>query len=174
VLLASPVLEDPNFRRTVIVVCEHGEEGSFGLVLNRPLTLKPGDVFDSLEPVPHAISYGGPVQPDTMHFLHRLGDRLEDAVPVVEDVSWGGDFTLLEALLAANPGLGVRARFFMGYAGWESGQLEEEIAEGSWIVSAIAPPVFAAEPGHLWRDSLLALGGDLALLANFPADPRLN
>ncbi len=174
-LVAAPILEDPNFHRTVILVCEHGEKGSFGLVLNRPLTLRPGEVFDTLSAVPHPIAYGGPVQPETMHFLHRLGDRLPDSIEVVDDVRWGGDFELLQALLESSPALAGRTRFFMGYAGWGGGQLEEEVAEGAWIM---APgrfgEVFGDEPEDLWRRVLRRMGGAHALLVNYPADPRLN
>lgn len=174
-LVAAPALEDPNFRRTVILLCEHGDQGSFGLVLNRPLTLTPGEVFESLDAVPHPIAYGGPVQPETMHFLHRLGDRLPDAVGVVHDIGWGGDFERLQALLEANPALAVRTRFFMGYAGWGEGQLGEEIDEGAWILApAESGLVFPDAAETLWRRVLLALGGEYALLANFPEDPRLN
>jgi putative transcriptional regulator len=174
-LVAAPILEDPNFRRTVILLCEHGEQGSFGLVLNRPLTLRPGEVFDTLSSVPHAIAYGGPVQPETMHFLHRLGDRLPDSIGVVDDVRWGGDFERLQALLESNPALAGRTRFFMGYAGWGGGQLEEEVAEGAWFMApGSLGEVFASEPETLWRRVLVRLGGRFALLVNYPDDPRLN
>lgn len=174
-LVAAPILEDPNFHRTVLLLCEHGEQGSFGLVLNRPLILRPGEVFETLSSVPHSVAYGGPVQPETMHFLHRLGDRLPDSIAVVEDIRWGGDFERLQALLESNPGLAGRTRFFMGYAGWGEGQLEEEVVEGAWI---LAPgrlgDVFADDPEDMWRRVLRRMGGPHALLANFPVDPRLN
>ncbi len=174
-LVAAPGLEDPNFRRTVILLCEHGSAGSFGLVLNRVLAVRPGDVFDSLEPVPHPMAYGGPVQPDTMHFLHRLGDRVPDGVELPGGVHWGGDFERLQAVIEANAGLAGRARFFLGYAGWTAGQLDDEVAEGSWIAtSARVDDVFPVSPETLWRDTMLRLGGEFALWANTPADIRTN
>jgi len=174
-LVATPILRDPNFHRTVILLCEHGEQGTFGLVLNRPLTLTPGEVFDTLAAVPHPVAYGGPVQPETMHFLHRLGDRLPDSIEVVGDVRWGGDFERLQALLASNPGLAPRTRFFMGYSGWGEGQLDEEVAEGAWIMApGSLAEVFDSEPEDLWRRVMLRMGGQHALFANYPEDPRLN
>lgn len=174
-LVATPILEDPNFRRTVILLCEHGEEGSFGLVLNRPLALRPGEVFESLSAVPHPIAYGGPVQPETLHFLHRLGDRMPESAEVVGDVRWGGDFERLQALLESNPGLAGRLRFFMGYSGWGEGQLDSEVDEGAWIKApGRMATVFPDDAEAMWRDVLLGLGGEYALLANYPADPRLN
>lgn len=174
-LVATPGLEDPNFRRTVILLCEHGDAGSFGLVLNRLLTVKPGDVFDALEPVPHPMAYGGPVQPDTMHFIHRLGDRVPDGVELTEELTWGGDFERLQAVIEANPGLAGRARFFLGYAGWTPGQLDAEVAEGSWIVvAARSADVFASSPEELWRRTMLRMGTPFALWANAPDDPRMN
>ena len=173
--MAAPGLEDPNFRRAVILLCEHGDAGSFGLVLNRVLAVKPGDVFDSLEPVPHPMAYGGPVQSDTMHFIHRLGDRVPDGVDLADGLSWGGDFERLQAVIEANPGLAGRARFFLGYSGWTPGQLDAEVAEGSWIaVAARSADVFGPSPEELWRKTMRRMGGPNALWANAPDDPRTN
>ena len=174
-LVAEPPLADPNFRRTVILLCEHSVEGSFGLVLNRPTGHHLAEV--SLTPLPFdgELSLGGPVQPDTLHYLHPYGDEVDGAMPVVEGVYWGGDFEQVQALLADETLDPERFRFFVGYSGWGPGQLDEEHDEGSWIVlPATADLIWAAADDTLWRRVLRALGGDYALLSTYPDDPRMN
>lgn len=173
-LIAPPMMGDPNFWRTVVLLCEHSDEGSFGLILNRPLDLDLGDVLNGFAG-DEMVSLGGPVQQDTLHFLHRHGDRVSDAVGLAEGIFWGGDFETIKALIQDN-GVSPRDfRFFIGYAGWSAGQLVEEIEAGGWFLTAAASDlVFMEQPAGLWRDVLKRMGGEYALLANFPDDPRMN
>jgi putative transcriptional regulator len=174
-LIAPPVMPDPNFRRTVVFLCEHSEQGSFGLILNRPLTLHVHELLDGLERYADPVAMGGPVQPNTLHFLHRLGDQMPDAVEVIPGVYWGGDFETLKHLIEENPPSVEALRFFIGYAGWASGQLEEEVRRGDWIMeSGHDALVFDHRPDLLWRTLLRQKGGEFALLSNFPDDPRMN
>ncbi len=174
-LIAPPMLADPNFRRTVVLLCEHNDEGSFGLILNRPLSLRLGEVLDGIDAYTDPLFFGGPVQPNTLHFLHRYGELVPGASAVVDGVAWGGDFDVMKTLIEAESPTSRDLRFFLGYAGWSSGQLDEEIRQGGWILSdASAEDVFAEAPERLWRSVLRKKGGDYAILANFPDDPRLN
>ena len=174
-LIAQPMLRDPNFRRSVVLICEHNEAGTFGLILNRPLTLHLAEVLDTFAGYEDPIALGGPVQPDTLHYLHRLPDDLPSAIGVFGDVYWGGDFEALQLLFTTESVDPADCRFFLGYAGWGAGQLDEELAEGSWILCpAATTDVFAAAPDQLWRTLLRRLGGEYALLSNFPDDPRMN
>lgn len=174
-LIAPPMLEDPNFRRAVVLLCEHNAQGSFGLILNYPLTLHLGEVLDEVAHRQDPLSLGGPVQPNTLHFLHRHGEHIPDALSVVDGVYWGGDFEGLKDLLETNATGTHDLRFFLGYAGWGAGQLEEEIELGGWILApAAAADIFPEAPDRLWRATLRRMGGDYAILANFPDDPRLN
>ncbi len=174
-LVAEPPLADPNFRRTVILLCEHNLEGSFGLVLNRPTGHRLAEV--SLTPLPFdgELGLGGPVQPDTLHYLHPYGDEVDGAMPVVDGVYWGGDFEQVQQLLEAERLDADRFRFFVGYSGWGPGQLDDEFDEGSWFVlPATAHLIWAASDDNLWRQVLRSLGGDYALLSTYPDDPRMN
>ncbi len=174
-LIAPPMLSDPNFRRTVVLLCEHNPEGSFGLILNRPLSLHLGEVLDGVDAYAEPLFFGGPVQPNTLHFLHRYGDLVPEAVGVVDGVAWGGDFEVMKTLIEAEGPTARDLRFFLGYAGWSPGQLDEEIRQGGWFLSeAGGEDVFAESPDRLWRSVLRKKGGDYAILANFPDDPRLN
>ena len=117
---------------------------------------------------------GGPVQPDTLHYLHPYPD-LDGALPVLEGVFWGGEFEELRAGLEDDRLDPSRVRFFVGYSGWGEGQLDAEVDEGAWIVLEGEPDlVFADGDDALWRQILRQMGGEYALLSTFPDDPRLN
>ena len=173
-LIAPPMMRDPNFWRAVLLLCEHGPEGSFGLILNRPLTLALSEVINDLEG-DDMISLGGPVQQNTLHFLHRHGELVTEAIPIIDGIHWGGDFDAIKTIVQTEMASPQDLRFFLGYAGWSPSQLEEEIDGGGWFLAHAADVlVFPEEPQTLWRTVLRRMGGDYALLANFPNDPRMN
>lgn len=174
-LVAPPALIDPNFRKSVVLLCEHTDEGSFGLILNRKVSLDMADVVEELATYTNPIHLGGPVQINTLHFLHRLGDELDGGVHLFGDIRWGGDFERLQEIVAADAPSADHLRFFLGYAGWTAGQLDAEVEAGGWILlPSGAETVFCADPDDLWRQTMLRMGGEYALLANFPDDPRMN
>lgn len=174
-LLAPPMSLDPNFRRSVVLVCEHNEEGSFGLVLNRPIELTLSEVLEDEGLPPQVLGLGGPVEQNTLHYLHSLGETVLDAIDVAPGIFWGGDFEMMKQSLRSGLASEANARLFLGYAGWSGGQLDEEIADGGWIVTvARADLVFGVQPELLWRAVLKSMGGEYAAIANFPDDPRLN
>lgn len=176
ILIAHPWLPDPNFQRTVVFLCEHrDEEGSFGLVLSRKLPGTIGDVVDTLSGAVHELFLGGPVQTDTLHYLHSLGGQVEDAIEVQNELYWGGDFDLIQALVLSGDIGTSDIRFFAGYSGWGEGQLRDEIDEGSWILTrAPTEIILETESDRLWQTLLRRMGGPFALLSNFPTDPRRN
>ena len=176
VLIAHPWLMDPNFQRSVIFLCEHEDEkGSFGLVLTRPLDHRLGEFVETLSTTDNVLFSGGPVQPETLHFLHRHGRLVDSAIEVQDDLYWGGDFDLVQALVLAGDAHDDTARFFAGYSGWGPGQLADELEEGSWILTtAPTDVILETNPDDLWRVLLRRMGGPFALMANFPTDPRNN
>lgn len=173
-LIAEPPMADPNFRRTVILLCEHTLEGSFGLVLNRPTEFSLSQAAAEALPFDADLWMGGPVQPETLHYLHPYGD-LDGALPVHDGVYWGGDFEEVRSGVAAGWLDATRFRFFVGYSGWGAGQLDAEVDDGAWIVlDGAAEMVFADSDDALWRQVLRQLGGEYAILSTFPDDPRMN
>ncbi len=132
-LISEPFLPDPNFERTVVLLCEHNEEGSFGFVLNKPSILKVGEVMEDLADLESLVYVGGPVQQDTLHFIHRNA-VLENAVEIVDSIHWGGAFESLLLLFETHQFDEKNIRFFLGYSGWGPGQLEAELDQDSWIV----------------------------------------
>ncbi|MBT8400036.1 MAG: YqgE/AlgH family protein [Rhodothermia bacterium] len=172
-LIAPPALQDPNFFRSVILLCEHSGEGSFGLILNRPIEAEIEIMSSDLAGYTGGLQFGGPVQPDTLHFLHKL--ELPEAATIVTGVEWGGDFDALKQICSGRSVSDRELRLFLGYAGWGAGQLHDEIQTGGWIVTeSDEKAVFSDEPGSIWRSRLRRMGGDYAVMANFPIDPRLN
>lgn len=175
-LISEPFLPDPNFERTVILICEHNEEGSFGFILNKPSVLKLHDVLEDIEDYDAMIHIGGPVQQDTLHFIHRIGNKLEGGEQINEGLKWGGNFEQLKIMIAQGQVDDKDIIFFLGYSGWGEGQLMNELKEKSWIVHKSVTPeqVFDKDPKNLWREVLKEMGGKYKMFSNYPTDPRLN
>ncbi len=173
-LIASPLLRDPNFHRTVVLLCEHeDDEGSMGIVVNRPDDRTLQEALGGVEPHPsQRLWIGGPVQRDAILVLHRKPE-LPGARLIVDGMAMGGDDeVLLDLLRESNP---HRARVFSGYAGWGAGQLSAELEQRSWITcTAHARFIFDTEAGDVWSAVLRSLGSRYAYLADLPADPRVN
>lgn len=176
ILISEPYLGDPNFDRSVVLLCNHNEaEGTFGLVLNRLSNLKLSDVVDIYnDAFDVTLGIGGPVQYNTLHYIHRL-PNLPQAVKLGEDLYWGGDFEMLRTMIGAGIVTSADVRFFLGYSGWTPGQLQEEIDKNVWIVNNNAVnKLFNLEADTLWRSILRQMGGKYKVLSNYPVDPRLN
>ena len=174
-LLANPHLDDPNFLRTVIFLCEHNSEGSFGFVLNRKLDYDLGDLVPELADLQLPVFEGGPVELNTLHFLHQYPDQIPDGKEVGNGIFWGGDFEKLIVLLHNRAIDTTKIRFFLGYSGWGAGQLDSEMMEKTWIVSTARTRfIFTNREKALWKDVLKSMGGEYNLIINAPVDPRLN
>ncbi len=173
-LIAEPFMGDSNFERSVILLCEHNSQGSFGFVLNQTSELQLGDLIKNNVYPDITVNFGGPVQRDTLHFLHTVPDMVPGGLEIQKNLYWGGDFDkMLEKL-----NLGLIAindiKFFIGYSGWGEGQLELEIKRNSWIVSKSSSNNIMKNSKEYWRESLKEMGGDFKVMANYPTDPRLN
>lgn len=174
-LVSEPFLPDPNFERTVVLLCEHNEDGSFGFVLNKLSSVTLRDIIEGVETLEKEVFIGGPVQQDTLHFIHR-SDRLEGGTEIVEGLQWGGDFEQLMSIIDTGEIKEDDFKFFVGYSGWSAGQLENELAANSWIVTRPASPdlMFDQPEEELWKMVLKRLGGRFDVYSNYPIDPRLN
>lgn len=179
-LISRPFLNDPNFERTVVLICrDEPDEGSFGLVLNRASDLTLGDVLelplgDVSPAAPLPLHLGGPVQPNTLHYLHQRSD-LPDTTSLGQGTYWGGDFDRLLELMRAGEVGGAEIRFYAGYSGWGAGQLADEIERKTWIAHPpAAGKVFTLTTDAFWQTILREKGGRYKALSNYPIDPRLN
>ena len=173
-LIASPVLVEPTFHRTVILITEHAPEGAMGVVLNRPSETAVAEAVPELAELAgddEPIYVGGPVQTEALIVLAEFRDPAAAAAIVVADVGLVSAEVATEELVTATR----RARVFAGYSGWGPGQLEGELEEEAWIVESPVPSeLFPADPDNLWSAVLERKGGRYALLARMPPDPSLN
>jgi putative transcriptional regulator len=174
-LIADPFLKDPNFMRTVVFLCEHQDEGSFGFVLNRNYDYTLDELVNGLDDLKLPVFYGGPVQMDTIHFLHQYPEKIPGGYEISEGVFWGGDFDVAIQMIRKGEVNLQRIRFYIGYSGWGTGQLNDELNEKSWLtVKATRKIIFLKETEEIWKESLKLLGGDYEMMINFPIDPQLN
>jgi putative transcriptional regulator len=175
ILIAEPMLNDPNFVRSVVLLCEHGDEGSVGFVLNNPMGLTLEDLLPEIAlNTDLKIFQGGPVQVDTLHMVHRMHDIL-GGKEIAPGIYWGGSYEALQDAIADHTCRAQDLRLFVGYSGWSPGQLDEELKQGSWIVADLSEEVlFAADPEMAWKQAVRLLGKDYAYLENMPIDPTLN
>ena len=172
-LVAGPSLLDPNFRRTVVLVGEHTDEGALGVVLNRASEATVEDAVPELSALiddEELVHVGGPVQPSAIVVVADFADPEQAGALILDSVGFLPAEVEPDAI-----GELRRARVFAGYAGWGPGQLEEELDEGSWIVAPALPEdVFTGDPDELWSEVLRRKGGPFEVLALMPPDPSAN
>jgi putative transcriptional regulator len=174
IIIAEPFLGDKNFERSVVILCEHSEEGAFGLVLNQETNLRFDDVMDNIY-ADFPLFLGGPVEQNTLHFIHRLGNKITGSIEIGEGIYWSGDFEEIKTLINIGKISVNDIRLFIGYSGWAGGQLESEMKQNSWIVSETdASIIFDTPSKEFWRAVLKRMGGEYKVLSNYPTDPRLN
>jgi putative transcriptional regulator len=173
-LLASPALQDPNFKRTVVLVGAHSDDGAIGIVLNRPSAVTVGEAVPQLEEavgLQETVYVGGPVQPSSIVFLAEFLDPEPAGLLVLGRIGFPAPETEVEELAEAT----ARRRVFAGYAGWGGGQLDAELQNGDWIAHPARPDdVFTEDPGDLWSRVLARKGGAYVLIARMPLDPSVN
>jgi putative transcriptional regulator len=175
VLIAEPFLNDTYFKRSVVFITEHNQEGSVGFVLNKPVDLKVQDVIQNFPFIDAGISIGGPVNTNTLHYIHTLGDLLPESINVLDNIYWGGDFETLKQFISEGKIRRDQIRFFLGYSGWGLEQLENELKENAWLVSDInSEMIMKGEQEGFWNQILEKMDNKYQVWANFPENPGLN
>lgn len=175
VLLAEPFMDEPYFKRSAILLCEHMDEGSFGFVLNNYIDIEIDRIVPGMPPMSVQISLGGPVNNNNLYYIHTLGTRLENSLQVTEDIYMGGDFDRLKEMAATGLIDPRDLRFFVGYSGWSPRQLESEIAAKSWFVAeAETEQLMNTELPNLYGELIKNVGDEYAHLADFSADRSMN
>mgnify|MGYP001161775332 CR=1 FL=1 len=175
VLISEPFLRDANFTRSVVLLIDHGTKGSVGIIMNKPSKLIVNDIvkeFKYLDNIP--LFKAGPVSTDTLFYLHTFAD-IEGALPIGDGIYLNGDFNAIKRyILQGNPIEG-KIRFFLGYAGWDTDQLQNEIEENTWIIgNADMANLVNNQIQDLWKTSLEKLGKQYKAWARFPKIPSLN
>ncbi len=161
--------------RTVVLLCEHRTEGSFGFVLNKSFDQELGELIIQAEGIRFPVYDGGPVQKDSLHFLHQCPELIAGGIEVINGIFWGGDFEEVLVLLKEGKLGRNDIRFFLGYSGWTEGQLNAELETKSWITrEASRRLVFNMNTQQIWKEALKDLGGEYTRMVNYPTDPQLN
>jgi putative transcriptional regulator len=175
ILISEPFLNDTYFKRSVVLLTEHSEEGSVGFVLNKPVDVSVADILEDFPDVGAHVTIGGPVQTNTVHYLHTLGEVIPNSINVLPGIFWGGDFDAVKKMIFAGQ-IGAREiRFFIGYSGWKPLQLEEELEQNAWVVSEIDPVrVMQLQNQNSWQKTLENLGGKYKIWINTPENPGFN
>jgi putative transcriptional regulator len=175
ILISEPFMFDYYFKRSVVLLAEHNEDGSFGVIINKPMTMAFNEVVKNFPDFDAKIFLGGPVKTDSLFFIHTLGEEIEESMPIVEGLYWGGNLEQVKEMILLNLINERNFRFYIGYSGWMPKQLDMELKRDSWVVSSInSEQVMYSDPDKLWKDSLLKLGGEYKMWTRFPTEPTLN
>ncbi|SFR48222.1 putative transcriptional regulator [Robiginitalea myxolifaciens] len=175
-LIAEPALTgDVSFNRSVVLLAEHNEEGSVGFILNKPLNYSMSDLVDEIE-VPFPVFNGGPVEQDNLYFIHNVPHLISDSIEISDGIFWGGDFDTTVTLINTGQISQNDIRFFLGYSGWASLQLNQELLSKSWIVASnkYESDIIRKSTQAFWKEKMMELGGDYMLWSNAPENPSLN
>lgn len=176
-LLSEPFMMDQNFKRAVVLLCEHSEEGSVGFVLNQISELTLPEVTDEFPGgEDFRLFIGGPVEQDSVQFLHKSYEKLQSGTEISPGLYWGGNFETLKVLIKRKEIQPNEVKFFIGYSGWTVGQLHTELAENTWMVCNDYNPdlIFVENGDNLWKEAIVALGPKYAHVAQFPENPMWN
>lgn len=175
-LLSEPTMNDLHFGRSVVLLIDHNAvDGTFGIIMNKPLRTRLNEVTEVFDGFDAPLYLGGPVAENQIFFMHTLGDLIPESVKVLEGLYWGGDAEVLNTLIATGIATNDNVRFFIGYSGWESGQLTDELVRNSWAVcQSNAKTLFNTASGQLWKTLVNRLGSEYTMWSRFPRNPEDN
>jgi putative transcriptional regulator len=175
ILISEPFLPDTFFNRSIVYLTDHNPQGSVGFILNKKLDLKVNSAIEGFDKWSEYLSMGGPVAPDTLHYLHNLGNIIPNSIPVEDDISWGGDIEAIRELIKLGKIDKSQIRFFLGYSGWSAGQLERELKENSWVIAKVnSNIVLNSRSDDTWKKVLRSFKNKYRIWADFPDSPEMN
>ena len=175
-LSAEPSLTgDVSFNRSVVLLAEHNEEGSVGFILNKPLEYHINELVTEIS-VPLKVYNGGPVEQDNLYFIHKVPHLIDNSIEISDGIYWGGDFETTVQLINEEVITDEDIRFFLGYSGWSSLQLDEELTSKSWIVvpNEYESAIIQKSSIAFWKEKMMELGGNYLIWSNAPENPSLN
>lgn len=175
-LIAEPsIIGDLYFNRSVILLADHNHEGSVGFILNKPLEYTINDLIPDIE-ASFKIYNGGPVEQDNLYFIHTIPKLITGSIEISNGIYWGGDFELTKSLINEGKISKENIRFFLGYTGWSTNQLEDELKENSWImtVNNHENNILSKPSAQFWKEKIMELGGEYLIWSNAPENPILN
>jgi len=172
VLISDPFSKDVYFGRSVVYLCDHNEDGTFGFVLTNFIDLNLSDIAKNFPKITSKVSIGGPVQTDSIYFIHMLGNRIPGSVEVSDGIYIGGDYDLLLEKINSGELDETKVRFFLGYSGWSAGQLDDEIKRNNWIVAPVLNPLEIMDTSitDVWKKFMKREGKKYDVLSRAPLD----
>lgn len=175
ILISEPFLPDSFFNRTLVYLTEHTEKGSVGFIINKSINIRVCDALEGFSGWNEKLTMGGPVAPDTLHYLHTLGDIIPGCVWIADNIFWGGDIEAIKSLIDSGKVSNGDIRFFLGYSGWDEGQLERELLEDSWVIADVIPEIIMQyREEDSWKSVLRRMKKKYSLWADFPESPEMN
>jgi putative transcriptional regulator len=175
ILISEPFLPDTFFNRSIVYLTDHTSAGSVGFILNKKLDLQVDATIEGFEGWNEILSMGGPVAPDTLHYLHNLGDLIPNSVLVEGNIYWGGEIDVVRDLIKSRKIKQSNIRFFLGYSGWSAGQLERELKENSWVIAKVNSNIVLNTRGDdIWKKVLRSFKNKYRMWADFPDSPEMN
>ncbi|MCH2488868.1 MAG: YqgE/AlgH family protein [Flavobacteriales bacterium] len=175
-LVAEPsIIGDVSFNRSVVLLAEYNENGSVGFILNKPLEYTLKDFIPEINSTLKVYN-GGPVEQDNLYFIHRIPEIIPDSIEISNGIYWGGDFNAIVQLLEEDKLTSDQIRFFLGYSGWDSEQLEQELEVHSWVVvpNKYKNDIIGKSNDNFWKEKMIEFGGDYLIWSNSPENPTLN
>ena len=173
-LISQPLINDNFFHNSVVFLSEFSEDGIVGFIVNKPLNFDICDLIEGFPKFDTTIYYGGPVESDSLYFIHRVPTKITGSIHINNDLYWGGNFNQVKTLIQNNELEVEDIRFFLGYSGWDKKQLDGEIKSESWFVDEIEESLFDWDIQKLWKECLNKKGTKFQLWENAPKDIRLN
>jgi putative transcriptional regulator len=176
ILIAEPFLPGSYFNRSIVLLVSYSKQGAVGFILNKKVDYPIDELVAEFPDFESQLYIGGPVGTDSIFFIHSLGEAIPGSLHIVGNLYWGGDFEVLKQQIRLGLVSSGQVRFFLGYSGWDAGQLDEEIRENSWLVAESSEELVLKAPNEkdLWLETVKQLGGKYSLWENFPENPSLN
>ena len=175
ILISEPFLRDATFGRSVILLIDHTDEGTMGLIINKPLPIFVNDIIKEFKYIDDIPLYkGGPVATDTLFYLHTLAN-ISGAIPVSKGLYLNGDFDEIKKYILQGNKVDQHIRFFLGYCGWEGEQLNDELKENTWLVSKEDKDyLMNSDTKDMWKEAVEKLGSKYEPWSRFPRVPTFN
>ena len=175
VLISEPFMNDFYFRRSVILIIDHNEEGSLGVIFNKRLTIPFNEIVQGFPEFKADVYLGGPVETDRIFFIHTIGEMIPDSYKISDGLYWSGNVNALKAMIKMDLIKPHEVRFYVGYAGWDGGQLRNELNANTWLVGKFSSKqLLTTIPGKMWKNFVKQMGKRYMLWDKFPVNPSEN
>lgn len=175
VLISEPFMNDFYFRRSVILIIDHNEEGSLGVIINKRLTIPFNEIVQGFPEFKADVYLGGPVETDRIFFIHTVGEMIPDSHKISDGLYWSGNINVLKSMIKMDLIKPHEVRFYVGYAGWDGGQLRNELKANTWLVGKFSSKqLLTTMPGKMWKSFVRQMGKRYMLWDKFPVNPSEN